>query len=124
VLVVEDEPALLMLAVKMLSREGYRVLAAANGFEALAAFSRAAGAVDLVVSDMLMPGMSGVELARRLDPLAPGIRILFVSGFAQEGSEILASRPGSAFLAKPFTMAQLTAQMRASMGAQPSASRA
>ena len=90
---------------------------------ALALFSGEGGAVDLVVSDMLMPGMPGVELARRLDQLAPGIRILFISGFAQEGAEILASRPGSAFLAKPFTLPQLTAEVRALMGSQPRGSR-
>jgi two-component system cell cycle sensor histidine kinase/response regulator CckA len=113
VLLVEDESALRQLVHRFLSRAGYRVLAAANGVEALALFSREAGDVDVVVTDMLMPGMSGVELARELDQRAPGIHILFMSGYAREDAAIPASRPGSAFLAKPFTLPELTAQVRA-----------
>ena len=118
VLLVEDEPALRQLVHRFLSRAGYRVLAAANGVEALALFSGEAGAVDVVVTDMLMPGMSGVELARELDERAPGISVLFMSGYAREDAAIPASRPGSAFLAKPFTLPELTAQLRALIGSR------
>ena len=119
VLLVEDEPALRQLVHRFLSSAGYRVLAAASGVEALELFSREAGAVDIVVTDMLMPGMAGVELARELDKVAPDIRILFMSGYAREDAAIPASRPGSAFLAKPFTLPQLTAEVRALMATRP-----
>jgi PAS domain S-box-containing protein len=115
VLLVEDEPALRQLVHGYLSRAGFRVLDAANGLEALAVFARESAAVNVVVTDMLMPGMGGVELARELDRRSPKIRILFVSGYAREGAAILASRPGSSFLAKPFTLPALAARVRALM---------
>jgi two-component system cell cycle sensor histidine kinase/response regulator CckA len=114
-LLVEDEPALRELVREFLTTSGYRVLAAADGLEALALIAAEPGAVDLVVTDVLMPGMPGVELATALDRVAPGTRILFISGYAREHASVLASRPGAAFLAKPFTLPQLTAQVRALM---------
>ncbi|MDQ3295269.1 MAG: PAS domain S-box protein, partial [Myxococcota bacterium] len=110
VLVAEDEPALRQLLDRFLTSEGYRVLVAADGAEALVMF-REAGAVDVVVTDMLMPGMSGIELTRELDAKAPGVRILLMSGYAFDGASILTSRPGSAFIAKPFTLAALAAKV-------------
>ena len=113
VLLVDDEPALRQLMHRYLSAAGYRVLAAASGVEALELFDHEGGAVDLVVTDMLMPTMSGVELARELDRRAPGIQILFVSGYASEDAAIPVSRASSAFLAKPFTLPALAAKIQA-----------
>ncbi|MBA3821867.1 MAG: response regulator, partial [Deltaproteobacteria bacterium] len=116
VLLAEDEPALRQLMHRFLSRAGYRVLAAADAKEALALFAQEDGAVDVVVTDIVMPGMSGVELARELDALTPGMRILFVSGFAFDGASILTSRPSSGFLAKPFTLPELLGRIAALLG--------
>lgn len=116
VLVVEDEPALRELIDGFLTGVGYRVLVAAGGREALSLFSAAAGAVDVVVTDMLMPSMSGVELVRELDDLKPGIRVLFMSGYAFDDASILTSRPGSEFIAKPFTLPELAARVQSLIG--------
>jgi signal transduction histidine kinase len=107
VLLAEDEPALRQLIDGFLRGEGYRVLVAADGREALELFEREHGAVDLVVTDMVMPDVSGIDLARALDARSPGLVVLFMSGYAFDGAAILTSRPGSAFLAKPFTLPML-----------------
>ncbi|NIP77954.1 MAG: response regulator, partial [Gemmatimonadetes bacterium] len=80
VLVVEDEPAVRKLAVRILERDGYRVLAAENGARALEVLESHAGAIDLVVTDMVMPEMGGEELAWHLSRRRPGLPILFMSG--------------------------------------------
>ncbi len=108
VLLVEDEPALRQVLHRFLSRNGYRVLAAADGHAALALFMGESGAVDLVVTDMVMNGMSGAELVRELDAIAPGLRVLFMSGYALDDASILTTRPGSAFIGKPFTVTELS----------------
>jgi PAS domain S-box-containing protein len=105
VLLVEDEPAVRAVAVRVLERAGYRVVAAAGGEEAL---RRAAGeeAIDLVLTDVVMPGMSGVTVAERLRAERPGVRVLFMSGYSSDLPEALASTGGS-LLQKPFTPATL-----------------
>ena len=113
VLLAEDEPALRELIEAFLRGEGYRVLNAADGDEALALFERELGAVDVVVTDMLMPGMSGIDLMRELDGRTPGMVALFMSGYAFDGASILTSRPGSAFIAKPFTLPVLAERVAA-----------
>ena len=118
-LLVEDEPALRELVCGFLKGSGYQVLAAADGVEALALMAAEPGAIDLVVTDVLMPGMDGLELASALDRVAPGVGILFISGYAGEHASVLAVRPGTAFLAKPFTLPQLTAEVRALIAAIP-----
>jgi len=116
VLLVEDEAALRELIERFLRGEGYRVLAAADGSEALALFEREGGAVDLVVTDMLMPGRSGIELMAEIDARTPGTIVLFMSGYAFDGASILTSRPGSAFIAKPFTLPILGERIAALLG--------
>jgi two-component system, cell cycle sensor histidine kinase and response regulator CckA len=111
VLLAEDEPSLRDLIERFLSAMGYRVLAAADGAEALALFAREAASIDVVVTDMVMPGMSGIELAKEIDARAPTMRMLFMSGYAFDGASILTSRPGSAFVAKPFTLPVLAARV-------------
>jgi len=114
VLVVEDEPGVRRLVVRCLSRLGYRVLEAASGPEAMAVWSREAGSVDLLFTDMVMPeGLSGLELAARLVALKPELRVLISSGH----SEQLVSLEGGAgegvmFLAKPYDIATLAATVR------------
>jgi PAS domain S-box-containing protein len=112
VLLVDDELAVRELVQKFLESIGYRVLPAEGGAAALRTLE-AGARVDIVVSDLLMPGMSGAELARELDRAAPGLPILFMSGYAHdEDARAIGSRPNSCFLPKPFSLADLTGKLR------------
>ncbi|WP_432825038.1 PAS domain S-box protein [Dactylosporangium sp. CA-092794] len=119
ILVVEDEDALREVTRRILARNGYRVITAANGAEALAVVG-GPGGVDLLLTDVIMPEMLGKELAERVRGLRPGTRVLFMSGYAQP---ILASQgtldPSVTLLAKPFTEAELLAEVRACLGPRP-----
>jgi PAS domain S-box-containing protein len=113
VLVVEDEPALRDLTTRVLKAAGYTVLSAASGPLALALLERFEGKVDLVFTDVVMPGMNGRELADRLTALRPGVRVLYTSGYTEDA--IL--RHGvlddaRRFLSKPYTPSQLRARVR------------
>jgi len=112
-LVVEDEAALRDVAGRILSGAGYRVLAADGGVQALELAALHDGTIDLLVSDVVMPGMLGKELAERLVGVRPDTRVLYMSGYAQP---VLASQgtlePGVALLEKPFTAADLLSAVR------------
>lgn len=108
ILVVDDEAAIRELVLKILRRRGYQVLEAANGEEALAVFREHAGAIDLVITDVMMPRLGGPELVDRLHQQGLNPKILYVSGFT--GDANISARnfpPGTAFLEKPFTLAAL-----------------
>lgn len=114
VLVVDDDDFLRRLMSRVLTASGYRVRQARNGLEALAIFDRH-DAVDLVVSDVMMPGMSGLELAIRL--ARHRLPILMISGYS--GSAITTPRGSTgdlSYLSKPFTPRQLLRQVRALLG--------
>ena len=104
VLVVEDDPALRALMVRILSAKGYRALEAGDGIEALERLA-ADPDIELVVTDIVMPRMNGVELAQQLAASAR-TRLLFVSAFGEEYTEL----PGT-LLKKPFSQAALLAQV-------------
>jgi CheY-like chemotaxis protein len=112
-LVVEDEAALRDVAGRILSGAGYQVLAADGGAQALELAAHHEGVIDLLVSDVVMPGMLGKELAERLVGSRPETRVLYMSGYAQP---VLASQgtldPGVALLEKPFTAADLLTAVR------------
>jgi two-component system cell cycle sensor histidine kinase/response regulator CckA len=113
ILVVEDEPVVRRLAVLGLRAQGYTVLEASDGTEALQIAKRIATDLDLVVSDVVMPGISGPELVKRLAALAPRARRLLVSGHAEEA--VLPTGlvdVGAAFLSKPFTPERLARKVR------------
>jgi two-component system, cell cycle sensor histidine kinase and response regulator CckA len=103
----------------MMEESGYDVVSAGSGDEALrlAADGRH---LDVLVTDAVMPGMTGLELARRLVALRPGLKVLFVSGYA---ADVLAERqavlPDSGFLAKPFTLDQLGRKLREVVEGEP-----
>jgi PAS domain S-box-containing protein len=108
ILVVEDDPAVRQVARAMLSGGGYRVLVAASGAEARAASDGFAGPIDLLLTDVVMAGPSGLALAADISARRPEIRTLYTSGHAEE---LIARRgslqPGAHFLAKPYTRATL-----------------
>jgi signal transduction histidine kinase len=108
VLVVDDENLLLTMAETILTEYGYKVLTANSGQKALAILSRDDINADLVVTDLVMPGMSGRELVERIRQLAPAMRILCTSGYVMPADK----QPGTAYLQKPFTSADLLAKVK------------
>ena len=113
ILVVEDQDELRSLICEVLGDAGHTVLAAANGLEALARAESHAGPVELLLTDVVMPGMNGRELAERLTALRPGLRVLFVSGYARD---VIAKRgvleEQVDLLEKPFSRAGLLRRVR------------
>jgi CheY-like chemotaxis protein len=108
VLLVEDEPSLLQLVRLMLAELGYRVLAAASAPEALQLAREQQGAIDLLVTDLVLPGTGGRELADTLQAELPGLRVLCMSGHALHaaGARGGGERP-LFFLQKPFRLEEL-----------------
>jgi CheY-like chemotaxis protein len=110
VLLVDDDPGVRRFASTILSRQGYRVLVAADGAEALALANSTHEPIDLVLTDMVMPGVTGKQLAERLLDIRPDIRILFMSGNAGRDSDD--ARIRGTFLAKPFSPIGLLDKLR------------
>jgi PAS domain S-box-containing protein len=122
ILLVEDEAGLRRLAERALSALGYRVLAAGSGEEALRAAAEHHGAIHLLLTDLVMPGMGGAELAAALRPLRNGLRVLFMSGYA-EGTALPGDdngNPPQIHLVKPFALSQLGQVVRRALDAPPS----
>jgi two-component system cell cycle sensor histidine kinase/response regulator CckA len=112
ILLVEDEEGLRALNARGLSSRGYTVLEAGNGVEAIEVLDKN-GKVDLVVSDVVMPEMDGPSLLKELRRRDPKVKIIFVSGYAEEAfAKNLPSQEQYAFLAKPFTLKQLVAVVK------------
>jgi CheY-like chemotaxis protein len=108
ILAVDDEPTILALAKDVLELEGYRVLVARNGVEALAAYRDSRGGIDLVLLDLTMPAMGGVECFRRLKQLDPAVRVVISSGFTSEGATVDMLRDGALdCLQKPYEIQAL-----------------
>jgi signal transduction histidine kinase/ligand-binding sensor domain-containing protein/CheY-like chemotaxis protein len=113
VLLVEDEDAVRRLASRVLTRSGYRVLAAASGDEAAGIAARHEGPIDLLMTDVVMPGMSGRELAEELLARYPGMRLLYASGYTEDAIvRHGVSSLETAFLEKPFTPNALLRKVR------------
>jgi CheY-like chemotaxis protein len=114
VLVVEDEPAVRDLVVRILREDGYEVLAAEDGQHALGLLDGREGPPDLVVTDVLMPRMNGRQLGDALRQMHPGLPVLYMSGDIGENIVLRQLVPDDApFLRKPFTPAQLLASVSA-----------
>ena len=111
ILVAEDEEMIRRLVTEVLTRQGYTVLTAASGAEALELLEAHGDSVDLLLTDMLMPGMSGSDLYRAVSVLNPSLRVIFTSGYTDEPQEVL-DDPEVAFIAKPFTVQGLAAKVR------------
>jgi CheY-like chemotaxis protein len=116
VLVVDDEEMILRVAQKILAHAGYRVFPAASGREALELFSSEPGRIHLLLTDLVMPGMRGDELAETIRRQLPSLPLVVMSGNL-EGSvkPKLALRPGENFLQKPFGASELIAVIGAQL---------
>ncbi len=113
VLVVEDEEAVRGMTGRLLESEGYQVLTASDGVEALEALRSHIGRLDLVITDVVMPSMNGRELAAQLRQLRPGLPVLFMSGYTDD--EMVRRgliEPDHPFLSKPFTLEILASAVR------------
>jgi two-component system cell cycle sensor histidine kinase/response regulator CckA len=118
ILLVEDEEGLRALNARGLISRGYSVLEAGNGVEAMEIFQQHSGGVDLVVSDVVMPEMDGPTLLKELRKLNPALKIIFVSGYAEEAfSKSLPQGEQFSFLPKPFTLKQLVGAVKETMSA-------
>jgi PAS domain S-box-containing protein len=122
VLIVEDEDAVRGLLSSTLRREGYHVLEAANGMDAIAVAAAHRDTIQMLISDVVMPGMNGPDLYDRLVVVRPDLQVLFISGYADHAVlnlELL--KTGNAFLGKPFTRGDLLNRVRLLIDAEVAA---
>jgi DNA-binding NtrC family response regulator len=116
ILLVEDEPLIRELSRDMLERQGYRVVLASDAKEA-ERMSAKAGSFDLLITDAVMPSITGAELARRIRASHPGLKVLFISGYTSEPPEREETGGESAaFLQKPFSADSLGRKIRQILG--------
>jgi signal transduction histidine kinase/CheY-like chemotaxis protein len=113
VLVAEDESVIRTLVAAILERDGYKVLEAGDGIDALRIAESHAGEIDLLLTDVMMPRMGGKELAERLLRVRPGTKVLFMSGYAADALGPGALSENVAFLAKPFRPEAVSRAVRA-----------
>lgn len=120
ILLAEDDDRVRQLAVQILESQGYKVLWAPNGEEAVQLSNRHFGDIQLLVTDVVMPGMSGKTLSEQMRRLRPGIKIVFMSGYTADmmGLQIIKAAQVP-FLQKPFTTAQLAYKVRETLDNAP-----
>jgi CheY-like chemotaxis protein len=106
VLLVEDEPSVRMMVRRILQEEGYDVIEASEGLEALEIASRRGQSIRLLLTDIVMPHMGGSELAERLAPIHPEMKVVYMTGYTEQ------AMPDAPFLHKPFTPKGLLAKVR------------
>jgi DNA-binding response OmpR family regulator len=118
ILVVEDEEAILDLLRRTLEKLGYTVLVAGDGEEALRVAEQHEAAIDMMITDVMMPRMGGFELAEKLAPLRPEMLVLFMSGYDQDmGSSLqLLGQVRREIVQKPFDVHALAEQIRVVLG--------
>jgi CheY-like chemotaxis protein len=116
VLIVEDEPGVRRLAKRILLNAGYEVLEAGNGDEAERLFTTHPAPIHLVVTDVIMPGCGGPELFSRLQLAAPGVRVLYMSGYTEQSAvRKFGIDPKLPFVQKPFTATEFVRQVRSAL---------
>lgn len=122
VLVVEDDPGIRALMRKILTRQSFAVLEAAGGEEALRLAENHSGPIRLLITDLLMPHMSGREVSERLRASRPDVKVIFVSGYTDDPMIQAGELPeGTAFLQKPFTLGALLDKVHAILGSSVAA---
>jgi signal transduction histidine kinase/CheY-like chemotaxis protein len=125
VLVVEDEDTVRTLVQRILERNGYRVLAAGSGMEALQTAALHDGEIEVVLTDVVMPGMSGRDFADQVTAATPGLKIVFMSGYPDEvAADLGVLGPETNYLQKPFTEAGVLAALHRALGTQRTAAAA
>lgn len=115
ILLVEDEAAVRTFAYRALSKKGYSVLEAGSGEAALEIVKSHEGTIDLVISDVIMPNMDGPTLVKEIQKLRPDAKIIFISGYAQDGFRNGADTADHHFLPKPFSLSQLAEKVKSVM---------
>ena len=112
-LIVEDQPDVRRMSLSILKASGYRLLEAGNAEQALRLSANYRGKIDLLVTDVIMPGLNGRQLADRLVEERPGLKVLYTSGYTADVIALHGSlEPGMEYLPKPFGAAQLSAKVR------------
>jgi two-component system cell cycle sensor histidine kinase/response regulator CckA len=113
ILLVEDEDAVRRVISRMLSGRGYTVFESHRADDGLQVFLAHAQAIDLAIIDMVMPGMSGLDLASELSRLRPDIKVLYISGYSESiAMDVIAHRSPELVLLKPFTATDLMSRIQ------------
>jgi PAS domain S-box-containing protein len=124
ILLVEDEPGVRSFVMRVLSSRGYAVLAASSPIEAIEIAERRADAIDLLLTDVVMPGSTGRALATTLGESRPGLKVLYMSGYTAEGvADHGILDPSVAFIGKPFTAHHLAQKVRETIDAVPASAK-
>jgi two-component system, cell cycle sensor histidine kinase and response regulator CckA len=116
VLLVEDEESVRQLVRETLAAKGYHVMEAENGESGMAVAAHHDGKIDLVITDVVMPGMGGRELVKQLAQSRPQTRVLYLSGYTEDAISEGTIESGAAFLQKPFTLQTLSRKVREVLG--------
>ncbi|MCI0372751.1 MAG: response regulator, partial [candidate division NC10 bacterium] len=116
ILLVEDEESVRIFASKALQKQGYTVLEARHGRDAILRLEQHPEPIQLLITDIVMPEMGGGELARRLSAERPEVRILYMSGYADGEAALRGLSAGAAYLQKPFTSEVLARKVREVLG--------
>ncbi len=120
ILVVDDEPEVLRLVETVLTRHGYKVLTASNGERALEKIRKHGGPPDLLLTDVVMPGLSGPMIAEQLHGQYPAMKVLFMSAF--EDRQVVrryVKDPGHELIPKPFSIEELAEKVKNILATQP-----
>jgi CheY-like chemotaxis protein len=119
ILLVEDEGFVRKVTAEVLESAGYKVVIAHSSADALDAYRRLSLPVDLLLADIVMPGMSGRDLAAEFESLCPRARVLLMSGYAGQLASCLSSPCGKTYLAKPFSARMLLIKVREVLDTNP-----
>ncbi len=120
ILVAEDEDGVRRVFERVLGRAGFRVLSASDGAAALELADASEDPIDLLVTDMMLPGMSGLEVSEAFSRRRPGVPVLYSSGYSEEDlTRKLSTRPGLSYLEKPFQVDQLLDAVAAALNGDP-----
>ncbi len=121
ILVVDDDPWVRILARDMLAEEGYRVLEASDGQDAVRVAAQHPGPIHLLLTDVVMPGMNGCELASGLSGLLPGLKVMFMSAYDRDFLVARGMAPTGPVITKPFTVEYLSRRVRMVLADRPTA---
>jgi len=120
ILVVDDEPRIRSLVKSVLAKRRHRIIEASDGVEALGIVGQPKVRIDLLLTDIVMPGMDGIELARRTASQSPKVRVIYMSGKCEADAVRLdMERRGFGFVRKPFDIGELDAKVSQSLAKAP-----